>query len=202
MVLKTSKKVNNRSEFFVWGSAMRVSLIVSFFFHVGVLLMIQEAFPMNWITTPLRTYQIELLRPPVDPFDDGEAGAGTDLAKLNSLNKIGPELSEETISLNTQDKRYSSYAGVIKEQLMRHWSYPQQAWENLIEGNVLVLFTLNREGNLKEIRILAPSTFEILGDEAIRTIQAAAPFPPFPGSVTVSRLHIKANFVYQLVSRP
>ena len=198
MVLKTSKKVNSRSEFFVWGSAMRVSLIVSFFFHVGALLMIQEAFPMNWITTPLRTYHIELLRPPVDPFDDGKTN-GTDIAKLNSLNKTGPELSEETISLNTRDKRYSSYAGVIKEQLMRHWSYPQQAWENLIEGNVLVLFTLNREGHLKETRILAPSAFEILGDEAIRTIQAAAPFPPFPGLVTVSKLHIRANFVYQLV---
>lgn len=153
---------------------------------------------MNWITTPLRTYHIELLRPPVDPFDDGETN-GTDLAKLNPLNKTGPELSEETISLNTRDKRYSSYAGIIKEQLMRHWSYPQQAWENLIEGKVLVLFSLNRDGHLKGTRILAPSAFEILGDEAIRTIQAAAPFPPFPGSVTVSKLHIRASFVYQLV---
>ena len=200
MALKTSKKVNNRSEFFLWGPPMRLSLIVSFLLHVGVLLMIQNAFPMIWISTPLRTYHIELLRPPVDPFDDGETN-GVDLAKPNSVNKTGPEHNEETISLNTQDKRYSSYAKAIKEQLMRHWSYPQQAWENLIEGKVLVLFTLTREGGLKGIRILGSPAYEILSKEAARTIQAAAPFPPFPGSVTVSRLHIRANFVYQLVSR-
>jgi TonB family protein len=202
MVLKISKKANSRSEFFGVGTAMKASLIISFLFHVGVLLMIQEAFPMNWITTPLRTYNVELLRPPVDPFDDREAGTGTDLATLQPLKEPPAEPTEATISLNTQDKRYSSYAKIIKEHLMRHWNYPQEAWENLIEGKVLVLFTLDREGDLKGIKILAPSAYKTLGQEAVRTIHTAAPFPPFPGSLTVSRLHIKANFVYRLVSRP
>jgi TonB family protein len=200
MVLKTSKKGNSRSEIVQGGKAISVSLIVSLLFHAGVLLVIQKAFPMNWLTSQLRTYQVELLRPPVDPFPDEEA-YGTDLAKLKPQEKILQEENQDTISLNTQDKRYSSYAKIIKERLMRYWGYPREAWENFMEGKVLVLFSLNREGHLKDITILAPSGYNILDGEAVRTIRASAPFPPFPDSVTVSTLNIKANFVYQLISR-
>ena len=176
---------------------MRISLIVSVLFHVCVLMVVQKAFPINWAMEPLRTYHVELLRPPVDPLDDEER-AGADLAKIKPEEETPPEETEDTISLDTKNKKYSSYAAVIKARLMQHWEYPREAWENLIEGKVLVLFTLNRQGQLKELKILRPSVHAILDDETERTIRSAAPFPPFPGSVTVARLHIKADFAYML----
>jgi TonB family protein len=179
---------------------MKISLTVSILFHVCVLMAVQKAFPIHWATEPLRTYHVELLRPPVDPLDQADT-PGADLAKIKPEEKIPPEETEDTISLDTRNKKYSSYAAVIKARLMQHWEYPREAWENLVEGKVLVRFTLNRQGQLKALKILRPSAHTILDNETERTIRAAAPFPPFPGSVTVARLHIKADFAYALTQR-
>ena len=83
---------------------------------------------------------------------------------------------------------------------MGHWVYPEAAWKNLIEGDVLVLFALNRQGHLNDIRILRPSAEKTLDQEVVRAIRTAAPFPPFPDSVAVTTLKIKANFAYRLTT--
>ncbi len=202
MVLKTKIKGNNRSKLSGRKKIMRMSLIISLLFHVSGLLAIQKAFPENWITSgPLRTYRIELLRPKVDPFLDDEEGEGTDLARIRPQEKEQLDKTGETISLNTKDKRYSIYAKIIKEKLAHHWKYPQEAWENLIEGKVLVLFMLNRQGRLMDIKIQQPSRFDILDREVERAIRDASPFPSFPDSITVQNLNIKANFTYRLTTR-
>jgi TonB family protein len=179
---------------------MKICLIVSLFFHVCLLLGAQKAFPVNQMTKPLRTYHVELFRPPVNPFNDDESET-TELTKLELPQKPYHEYTEDTISLDTKDKRYRSYAMTVKERLMRHWTYPQEARESLIEGKVLILFRLDKQGNLVDSEILGPSSHEILNVEAERAIRAAAPFPQFPGSVTVERLNIRANFAYRLQAR-
>ena len=178
---------------------MRTTLIVSFFFHLCALLVIHEAFPMNWFSRPMRTFHVELLRPPLDVLEKETAGA--DLARIKPQEEKPPEETEDTISLDTKDKRYSTYEKAVKKRLMRHWEYPEKAKDNLIEGQVLVLFSLNRQGQLKAIKILEPSQHAVLDGETTRTIRASAPFPPFPGSVTVKKLHIKANFAYRLTAK-
>jgi TonB family protein len=180
--------------------AIRITFILSVLFHVALFAGMQTVFPIHWLTRPLRTYEVDLLRPPVEALDRQNV-LEADLSRLTTEEPTPPEPSEDTISLDTEDKRYSSYAGAIKEQLLRHWQYPPQATENLIEGDVLVLFTLDRKGSLINVKVLQPSSHGLLDGETLRTIRSAAPFPPFPGSVTVKRLHIKANFAYRLTSR-
>jgi len=179
-------------------TVMKSCLVVSLLVHSIILIGLQKAFPVDWIAEPLRTYRVELLRPPIDPEEDVKKPA-TKLEKAKHEKKsLTPEETEDTISLETKDKRYSSYAKIIKARLMKQWKYPPEARENLIEGEVLVLFSLNTEGHLKGINILQPSQYGILDKETIRTIRDAAPFPPFPGSVTVKKLNIKANFAYRI----
>jgi TonB family protein len=199
MAKETSRKESNTSKLPDQRTVMRISLIISLLFHVIVLFSVQKAFPISWMK-PLRTYHVELLRPPVDSLYDEQA-AGTNLASIKPQEKKAPEKTEDTISLDTKDKRYVSYAKVIKERLMQHWEYPRKARDNLIEGQVLVIFSLDRQGNLKDVKILMPSAYAILDEETERAIRASAPFPPFPGSVTVRKLNIKANFAYVLKTR-
>lgn len=179
-------------------TAMKISIAASLVLHAVALLAIQKAFPINWFI-PMRTYQVELLRPSVEELEK-EKESGTDLAKTKGKEAKPPEDSEETISLDTKDERYSSYARVVKERLMARWEYPQQAFENLIEGKLLVIFSLSRDGALRGVKVLDSSGFPILDRETVRTIRASAPFPPFPGSVKVSKLNIKAKFDYRLAS--
>ena len=199
MARETGRKENKTSKPPGQRTVMRISLIISLLFHVVVLFSVQKAFPINWLK-PLRTYHVELLRLPVDAFYDAET-AGTNLARMKPQEEKPPEKTEDTISLDTKDKRYVSYAKVIKERLMQHWDYPRKARDNLIEGQVLVIFSLDRQGNLQDIKILMPSVHAILDEETQRAIRASAPFPPFPGSVTVQKLNIKANFAYVLKTR-
>jgi TonB family protein len=199
MALITGLKKNRAYTFPNGRVIIRISMIVSLLFHAGILIITQKAFPINWFPEPLRTYHVELLRPPVDPIDDNEE-ADADLAKIKPDEKAQPAEAEDTISLDTKDKRYTSYAKLIKARLMKHWEYPREARENLIEGKVLIVFSLSRQGHLEEIRILQPSGYDVLNKEAERAIRSAAPFPPFPGSVTVARLNIKADFAYLLTA--
>ncbi len=178
---------------------MRLSLLVSLVFHATVLAGLHRAFPVSWTET-LRTYHVELFRPPIDQDREERALQGADLAGPRPNEPPKETVTEDTISLDTQDERYSSYVKIIKERLLRCWVYPAEARDRLIEGTVLVVFTLTREGRLTETRILDPSPHFILNEEARRAIREAAPFPPFPGSVTVTRLNIKASFAYQLAA--
>ena len=179
---------------------MKKTLILSLIVHLVVLVGLQETFPVGWIVKPLKTYHVELLRPNIDPLET-EKKEKAELTKFKPEKKVSAAETEDTISLDTKDKKYMSYAKLIKAKLLEHWDdYPADAWEKLIEGEVLVLFSLHRQGNLKEIKILKPSRYDIFNTEATRTIKAAAPFPAFPGSITVTKLNIKANFIYKLTS--
>jgi TonB family protein len=183
------------------GTILRASLAVSVLLHAGLLLGIQQAFPVIWLNRPLRTFEVELFRPPVDPSSI-EEGEGSRLAAARAAEETSPQDAEATISLDTKDRRYGSYARVIKERIAAHWKYPSEAKKNLIEGEVLLLFSLSPPGELTDLQVLASSGAPVLDQEAARAVRAASPFPPFPGSVSVKRLHIKADFSYRLQTRP
>ena len=179
---------------------MRTSLVISFLFHVIILLTFQKAFPLQWTSEELRTYRVELIRPPVENIDTDDIPEAN-IDHIKELEQPDLEGGQDTISLDTKDKRYSSYASVIKKQIMRHWRYPPEARAYLIEGSLRVLFSLASNGRMTQIRITKTSEHEILDREVIRAINKAAPFPPFPGSITVKRLNIKAQFDYRLTSK-
>jgi protein TonB len=84
---------------------------------------------------------------------------------------------------------------------MYQWTYPAEAKELLMEGSLMVIFSLNRDGTMIQIKVNKLSGYEILDKEAIRAIRSAAPFPPFPEHVTASRLNIRANFDYRITAR-
>jgi TonB family protein len=48
------------------------------------------------------------------------------------------------------------------------------------------------------MEITRSSGHEVLDREAERAVQSATPFPPFPSTITVSRLNINVSFDYTL----
>jgi len=173
--------------------------MVSLAFHGLIVLTLQNAFPTFLAGENLRIYNVELIRPPVEGMDLVEK-PDTDISKPeeSSASPPSPEDSQETISLDTEDKRYVSYAQAIKERIAGQWKYPQEARKKKLEGKLVALFSLNKEGSLTHVEITQSSSHEVLDREAERAIQSAAPFPPFPSTVTVSRLNINVSFDYTL----
>lgn len=178
------------------GFCLSISLVI----HAVLCLALQKTFPIPWIAEPMRTYEVEFLRPPVIDLD-GDAETGAEIGPVQEEGDEGLSTDQETISLDTLDQKYVSYAGAIKGKIMKSWQYPPEAKTNLVEGKLKVLFTLTRNGDMERIRILASSGHPVLDQEALRAVRAASPFPPFPGHMTARRLNIDANFEYRLTQK-
>lgn len=178
---------------------LRLCLIVSLVFHAVLVFTLQTAFPTYLAGEDLRIYRVDLIRPPVEDLDM-DVKPDTDISKPQEpvTSQASSEDTQETISLDTDDKRYVSYAQAIKERIAGQWKYPQEARKKKLEGRLVALFSLNREGALTRLDITKTSGHDVLDREAERAIQSAAPFPPFPSTITVSLLNINVSFDYAL----
>jgi TonB family protein len=175
----------------------RFSLVLSIVLHVFAVLVFQTVFPSIWADWELRTYRVDLVRPAVEDLEE-EEGIDGQTSRLKETEKSPPEKDSATISLDTKDQRYVSYAAVIKEKILTQWQYPPKARRMLMEGRLMLVFHLDRQGSLKGIEIESSSGHGLLDEEAIRAVSDASPFPPFPDHIAVKRLNIKAAFDYRL----
>ncbi|MFL2840251.1 MAG: energy transducer TonB [Pseudohongiellaceae bacterium] len=85
-------------------------------------------------------------------------------------------------SASTQQTRDAVYLDGWRRKIeaIGNFNYPQQASAAGIYGQLRLLVALFPDGRVSEVRILSSSGQSILDDAAIRIVQLAAPFDPFP----------------------
>jgi TonB family protein len=108
---------------------------------------------------------------------------------------------EDTVSLSSADERYVPYLRKIRRRIDQVWSYqpyPRKAAQQIEEGTTVIKFTINRDGSVAESWIITTSGSELLDKGAISVIKAARSFEPIPANLNLTRLHIIADFVYDL----
>ena len=103
---------------------------------------------------------------------------------------------EEVISLNTKKIKYADYMARIKHQIEKVWIYPEQAARRGISGQITLMFKLSKDGNLLTVKMIDSSGIKILDSAAIRAVKGAAPYYPFPVTITSKKLVITASFIY------
>lgn len=103
-------------------------------------------------------------------------------------------------ALNAPEIQYISYFAGIKRKIELIWQYPQEAAAAGIQGELVVDFTIGRNGNLESVELLEGSGHKILDDEAIGSIRLAAPYHPIPERYGIPNLKIRAHFVYEMHS--
>ena len=121
-------------------------------------------------------------------FDAGQPGnTGTD---------------ERTVSLETQSAEFAPYLATVKRRIERQWLVPRYAREVGLTANLVMLFSITREGKLAQLQINESSGVSILDEAAIEAVKAGAPYAPFPTHFTFRQLNIVANFQYVTRSAP
>lgn len=105
---------------------------------------------------------------------------------------------EETVDLGSRDIKYVTYLAKIKNKIIQIWQYPQKAYENNEEGNVIVKMSIDADGRLAGAALISSSGYAELDEGAISVVQTAAPFEPLPGIYDLSRLNIVASFHYKI----
>lgn len=108
----------------------------------------------------------------------------------------GTDLNEEVVRLDSTDPNYVSYLSSIKRDIELVWEYPPPALRQGVQGRLVVEFRIKQNGRLMGAKLVHSSGYPILDEEAIRAIQAAAPFHPIPRWIGKERLAISASFEY------
>jgi protein TonB len=106
----------------------------------------------------------------------------------------------QPIPLDTPEPKYQDYFNKIRERIKANWTYPRQAGERGIEGELLIEFHIAKDGRLEFIALRNSSGVAILDDYAMTAVKLAQPFPPVPDEIAKQTLAINGQFKYQIVS--
>jgi len=74
--------------------------------------------------------------------------------------------------------------------------YPSQGTKRALSGELTLKFEISKDGNLVSLRLINSSGSNILDANAVKAVRGAAPYYPFPITITKKRLSILATFVY------
>ncbi|MBW1689635.1 MAG: energy transducer TonB [Deltaproteobacteria bacterium] len=173
-----------------------VAFLASIIIHAGIIVGSPDIFMATGLKAKLSAFKVDLIRPPMDEIQEESEEASAPIS--HAPTEEAQEAEEATISLDTKEDTYYPYAKLVKERIQQHWTYPASARDNYIQGDLMIIFRLEKNGNLVNSRIIRSSGYQILDGSSLRAIELASPFPPFPDTIPVQFLNINASFTYQL----
>lgn len=104
----------------------------------------------------------------------------------------------DTVWMDTQQDLLSSFMRRFRNNIYGVWNYPAVAIERGQQGTCLLRITVNRQGNIVDVKLLESSGFRALDDEAISAVRQGATYGPLPRSYPHEDLKIMAFFQYHL----
>lgn len=89
------------------------------------------------------------------------------------------------IGARTQEFRFARYVENWRAKVERvgELNYPQAARDQRLYGSLVVTVSIKSDGSLEQVEINRPSGQRILDAAALRIVQLAAPFAPFPADI-------------------
>ena len=100
------------------------------------------------------------------------------------------------VRLDTKDPQYVTYFNSIKRAIEVVWQYPELALRYGLQGRLLLEFSILGNGDIESAKIVRSSGSNLLDEEALRAVKAAAPFGPIPPWLGKNRIDIVASFEY------
>ena len=101
---------------------------------------------------------------------------------------------QKFISASTQEYRYAAYMEAWRAKVERigNINYPDEARQHELSGSLLLDVAIRPDGSVIEIVVRKTSGHKVLDDAAVRIVELAAPFAPFPSDIAreVDILHV------------
>jgi TonB family protein len=107
------------------------------------------------------------------------------------------ESAGATISLEAPDPAYRPYFKELRARIGKHWQEPELGDGDRSRGTLLVEFTLEAAGELRDVSVARSSGVMGFDFAAVEAVKGAASFPPFPPEIQKEELTIQALFVYE-----
>lgn len=131
---------------------------------------------------------------PAEPRDSPSAAelmsSSMEMAALNAeiqrkLKAKAERPRRKFISASTKEYKYASYMEAWRQKVERvgNLNYPEEARKRGLTGSLILDVALKPDGSVEEIMIRRSSGNKILDDAAVRIVNLAAPFAPFPDNI-------------------
>ncbi|HWQ55712.1 MAG TPA: energy transducer TonB [Bryobacteraceae bacterium] len=91
-------------------------------------------------------------------------------------------------------RRFGNYAAILRDSVARKWNTGDVDPRIRTAPPVIVLFTILRNGSIKNVRVVQRSPYPLLDSSAERAIYDAVPFPPLPAEYEGSEANIEFEF--------
>src|SRR5216684_4671584 len=105
------------------------------------------------------------------------------------------------LNARTQEYKYAIYMDAWRAKVERvgNLNYPYQAKRQKLSGNLLLDVAINADGTVNAITVRRSSGHKLLDDFAIRAVELAAPFDPFPYNIRADAdiLHITRTWKFR-----
>ncbi|EGV17491.1 energy transducer TonB [Thiocapsa marina] len=142
--------------------------------------------------------------PPPDPMaarDMSAREAPVDAAAIlasrgEEINRLTANLQAKTaayasrvrrksVSASTREFRYASYLGAWARKVERigNLNYPQAARDQRMFGSLILHVAVRSDGSVEQIRVVRSSGYDLLDEAAVRIVELAAPYAPFPPDI-------------------
>ena len=89
------------------------------------------------------------------------------------------------LNARTQEYKYAQYVDAWRAKVERvgNLNYPDQARREGLAGSLLLDVAINADGSVNTVRVYRSSGNPLLDDAAVRIVELASPFPPFPANI-------------------
>ncbi|MDI6890569.1 MAG: TonB family protein [Thermodesulfovibrionales bacterium] len=108
------------------------------------------------------------------------------------------EREERTFAFDMKELRYSGYLRRLKERIESIWIYPPDAAARGIYGDLIIKFTIKKNGRLGPVELIRTSGHKNLDDAALRALRDAEPFWPLPDEWDMEAYTIEGHFIYTI----
>jgi protein TonB len=176
--------------------------------------------PTQILTTDLSSTKIEQEATTIPETDPKDLSASELIERSMEMVTLSEQINESRqayakqpkqvfVSARTQEFKYANYMleWVKKVERVGNLNYPDAARREGISGKLLLDVELNPDGTVRNISVLRPSGQALLDEAAVRIVNLAGPFLPFPPEIRKEAdvLHITRTWefstTHQLQSR-
>ena len=104
------------------------------------------------------------------------------------------------ISASTREYKYAAYMEAWRAKVERvgNLNYPEEARRRRLSGQLVLDVALNPDGKINQITVRRSSGHTVLDDAAIKIVELAAPYAPFPEAIRAETdvLHITRTWQF------
>jgi periplasmic protein TonB len=107
--------------------------------------------------------------------------------------------ADKKLSFDGKDLKFMLYDRKLKERIEHIWIYPPSAAARGISGDLVIRFTIMKNGKLGAVELIRTSGHKDLDDAAIKALKDASPFWPLPESWGMDSYTIDGHFIYSII---